>query len=309
MMSTQVIKWSAFDDKQKKNHLKDVLWAQEKTFENLLPAGADVKRMIAVALNSISKTPKLLNCSRDSILLSIIRAMELGLEPDTPAQLCHLVPFGNQCQLMMGYRGLLKLAKDTKGVSYIETQPVYEEDDFSLELGLVPRLVHRPALTGDRGPVKLYYAIVRFVGNEEPLIEWMLNEDVQRIRNESASRNSDAWKKHPEQMGRKIILKRVCNYIPASSNSRLSTAIHVDNRVEAGEEVEDPNAAALVKRLPSTDDVFEDGAEKTASNALAAKMGAEQKKSSEEKEAEEEREEAESGHDQPTLGFPEDPAR
>jgi recombination protein RecT len=230
----------------------------------------NAKRMVRILFNCVNKNPKLLECERDSLLMAALKAVELGLEPDTPTQQCHLIPYGKRAQLIIGYRGLLKLARETKGVSFIEAHPVFENEEFELTFGLETVCRHVPILAdAETGPVKLYYSIVRFIDSHTPLVEWMSASEVESIRQAGAAANSEAWKKYPIQMGRKVILKRTCNYIP--QHDRLSAAIEADNKAEAGEDVTlDTEYSELLGEAITP----ETNSEKSSTDQLAEEIGA-----------------------------------
>ncbi|MFA5266162.1 MAG: recombinase RecT, partial [Opitutaceae bacterium] len=62
---------------------QNVLATKKNAIAGRLPAHLrkDVDRMVKIALTAAAKTPKILQCSQESIMLSIMQAAELGLEP------------------------------------------------------------------------------------------------------------------------------------------------------------------------------------------------------------------------------------
>jgi hypothetical protein len=67
----------------------------------------------------------------------------LGLEVGLMGE-AHLVPFGSQCQLIPGYQGLMKLARNSGIVQDIYGHEVRINDKFDIVLGLNRSLVHEP---------------------------------------------------------------------------------------------------------------------------------------------------------------------
>ena len=71
----------------------------------------------------MQRTPKLLECTRESLLACIVQCAQLGLEPDGLLGQAYLIPFYNgrknryECQLIVGYKGLLKLARQSAEIS------------------------------------------------------------------------------------------------------------------------------------------------------------------------------------------------
>lgn len=82
----------------------------------------------------VANTPDLLTCTPESIITSALRAGSLRLHIDLDQ--AYLVPFGNKCTLLTGYRGLYELAMRTREYRYINTTPVQKGmivafDDFT----------------------------------------------------------------------------------------------------------------------------------------------------------------------------------
>ena len=89
-----------------------------------------------------------------SFLGALMNAAQLGLEPNTPLGQAYLIPYRNkgklECQFQIGYKGLIDMVYRNENIQTVQAQCVYENDDFQYELGLDPKLVHKPALK-DRG--------------------------------------------------------------------------------------------------------------------------------------------------------------
>ncbi len=88
----------------------------------------------------------------------------MGLEPNTQLGQAYLLPYKNkgitECQFQIGYKGLIDLGYRNPQMQIISAQAVYENDKFEYELGLNPRLEHRPALE-ERGEVRLFYGLFK----------------------------------------------------------------------------------------------------------------------------------------------------
>ncbi|MCC5747462.1 recombinase RecT, partial [Klebsiella pneumoniae] len=82
------------------------------------------------------KDPKIANLNPDSLVTAMLACIHLDLMPNTPEQLAHVIPYGNQAQFQIGYKGLLRLAYRSGQIRRVNAEVVYEGDDFSYELGL-----------------------------------------------------------------------------------------------------------------------------------------------------------------------------
>ena len=194
-------------------------------------------RLVRVALGAWSANPKLQQCDQKSFLLSLLRAGQLGLDPSGALGQAYLVPYGKTCQLLLGYRGLIALARRSGEIETIEAHVVFKGDKFTYRLGLNPMLEHEPDSSGagDRGrdDVVAVYAIARFKGGASQF-EVMFQPDVLRIMENTQSRGrSGPWKDHYAEMARKTAVRRLAKYLPL--NSELAAGIEYDNEAEFGE--------------------------------------------------------------------------
>ncbi len=141
--------------------------------------GSDVltpERFSRMVLTAITKTPKLGECTPQSFIGSMLTAAQLGLEPNTPLGQAYLIPYGNSCQFQIGYKGLLELAHRSGEIKTLEARCVYENDEFNIEYGLNPNLIHKPTFV-NRGELIGVYAVYHTV-NGGYAFEFMSVEDI-----------------------------------------------------------------------------------------------------------------------------------
>jgi hypothetical protein len=113
-----------------------------------LPRHLSGDRMTRIALTAFRRNPALGKCDPRSVFAAIIQASQLGLEPDTLGR-AYLIPYGQECQFVPGWKGLVELA-NRSGAASVWTGAVYEGDEFSWSLGDSPYVVHRPCGEYDR---------------------------------------------------------------------------------------------------------------------------------------------------------------
>lgn len=193
-------------------------------------------RLVRVALAAWSTNPKLKACDRNSFLLALLRAGQLGLDPSGALGQAYLVPYGNKCQLIIGYRGLIALARRSGEIETIEAHVVFQGDRFAYRLGLSPLLEHEPDRTGSSGrgrdDVVAAYAIARFKGGGYQ-IEVMFQQDIVKIMENTQSRGrSGPWRDHYPEMARKTAVRRLAKFLPL--NAELAAAIEYDDEAEYG---------------------------------------------------------------------------
>ena len=142
--------------------IADMIKAMEPEIKKALPQVITPERFTRMALSALNTTPKLAECSQMSFLGALMNAAQLGLEPNTPLGQAYLIPYRNkgklECQFQIGYKGLIDMVYRNDNIQTVQAQCVYENDEFEYELGLEPKLVHKPALK-DRGNLILVYAL------------------------------------------------------------------------------------------------------------------------------------------------------
>jgi len=211
---------------------KGILERKRGDIASRLPAHLSPDRIIKVALTCAAKTPKILDCTRESVMLSIMQAAELGLEPGGALGEGYLVPYGSTCQFIPGYRGLIALARRSGQIISIEAHTVYEEDDFEVEFGLNPRLVHRPNLrAAERGEILGFYAIARLKDGGIQH-DFMPKIEVDAIRKRSRASGAGPWVTDYAEMGKKTVIRRLCKSLPLSVE--MVRALELQAGAEAG---------------------------------------------------------------------------
>lgn len=211
-----------------------------------LPKHLGVERMARIALTAYRMTPKLAECHPMSVLSAVVQASQLGLEIGLLGE-AHLVPFKGQCQLVPGYMGLMKLARQSGEVADIYAHEVRENDHFILKLGTARSLEHEPlkgrggfpAAIQSRGDVVGFYAVCLFKDGTNTFVT-ATTEDVNAIRDRSRGyqaalkyQNDTPWKTDYVPMGKKTVIRELCKYLPKSPE--LAKALAMDAAADAGQ--------------------------------------------------------------------------
>ena len=188
-------------------------------------------RIIKVALLARSRNEKLLQCTAESLLKSVMLCAEMGLEPSGSVGGVWLVPYWNgkaacwEAQAIPDYRGLIDVARRSGVVATIEPHIVYANERFEAVFGLEPKLEHRPLMSGPRGEMLGVYAVARL---KEGAVqsELMTKEEVDKIRARSKAKDSGPWVTDYEAMAKKTVIKQLCKYLPRSRE--LTAALQAD---------------------------------------------------------------------------------
>ena len=183
--------------------------------EKALPKHLKPERFLRIAMTALTKTPKLMDCTQESLMGCLLSLSSFGLEPD--GRRAHLIPYGRDCTLIIDYKGLVELAMRSGIVANIHADVVRENDIFEEDRGLVTK--HKIDRKNNRGEVYAVYAICRFKDGTEKA-EVMSRDDVEAIRRRSKSGNNGPWSTDWSEMAKKTAFRRLSKWLPLSAEFR-----------------------------------------------------------------------------------------
>ncbi|AAN12619.1 recombinase RecT [Mycobacterium tuberculosis] len=230
-----------------------------------VPKGMDPDRIARIVQTEIRKSrnakaagiakQSLDDCTQESFAGALLTSAALGLEPGVNGE-CYLVPYRDtrrgvvECQLIIGYQGIVKLFWQHPRASRIDAQWVGANDEFHYTMGLNPTLKHVKA-KGDRGNPVYFYAIVEVTG-AEPLWDVFTADEIRELRRGKVGSSGDI--KDPQRwMERKTALKQVLKLAPKTT--RLDAAIRADDR--PGTDLSQSQALALPSTVKPTADYID----------------------------------------------------
>lgn len=225
--------------------------------EILLPAeirmkefGLDVKRVkkeCSFAVQIVNKNKMLLECTHDSIMASVVNIAHVNLTLNPLAKEAYLIPRwnkklnANECNLEPSYIGLVKLITDAGSVTSIQTNLVYDNEEFSIINSLNGTdFRHSVISKGDRGKIVGAYSVATHKTGEKTF-EYMNQEEVEKIRDFSESWRafkdpekkhvtSCIWNTHEGEMYRKTCIKRLQKYLPRTKQMQyVDQAVKLSN--------------------------------------------------------------------------------
>ena len=227
-----------------------------------LPKWLSVDRLLRIVFTSAMKNPKLLDCTRESILSSVMQCAQLGLEPILGR--AYLIPYDNrkningswvkvsECQMQVGYQGLVDLARRTDSIADVWGANVYENDEFQLQFGMDRNLYHRPwymdpvkRKEGEPGEIIGAYVVWKLKdGTKHP--EFMPLVDIHKRRaisqafqyaefgdpKKGGGKKNSVWHQWPEEMNLKTVIKHSAKLVPSSIE--FMEAIELDDATSSG---------------------------------------------------------------------------
>lgn len=221
------------------DRFKQELGLREAMLKDLLPKGMAVSKFQAIVVAAVADNMDLLDCDRGSLIKSCLQAAELGLSLNKSMAEADILKVWNgrakrnEAQFRPRYKGLMKLALQGGDVLKIESRIVYANDQFEVEEGIDPRIIHKHGL-GNRGEMIGAYCVWK-MRNGESQFEVMSKEEIEAIRDRSSSKTKEGkvvgpWVTDPAEMWRKTVVRRATKYMPLSTEA--ARAVHIDNMAE-----------------------------------------------------------------------------
>lgn len=215
---------------QRAQGLMELVQRQKSDLVQLLPSGANVDRMIQAFILNVKNTPKLLDCEPASLIKALYTASCMGLEPNPYHGQLYLIPYNKEVQVIPGYKGLLKLVRNSGEINAIIVNTVHENDRFEYNLAGGDRPLHQLPEDGERGRMRFVYLLAEFKEGGFHL-ELMTLQEVERIRDNSQAYKSakkynkpSIWDEHFEEMAKKTVIRRSVKRLPIELSRQLRNA-------------------------------------------------------------------------------------
>jgi recombination protein RecT len=137
----------------------------------------------------------------------------------------YLLPFKGAVQLIVGYRGLIELARRSGLISSIQCFVVHEKDSFKYGVGVAGDVLeHTPYdllpgnSDGDPGKLVAAFCIARFKDGGSH-ITVMSKREIELVRRSSRSGDTGPWRTHYEEMAKKTVLRRASKMWPMQTET------------------------------------------------------------------------------------------
>jgi recombination protein RecT len=234
---------TAVAEMKPKEKIAHLLNQRRGEIAKMLPKHLNAERLLKVAQIAATTTPALAECDIPSLIGAIGQCAQMGLEPNTVLGHAYLVPFNTKrkdaqgrerwvksVQVVIGYKGLIDLARRSGQIASIAAHEVCTNDHFELVYGLDERLNHSPSM-GERGEVIGFYAVAKLQGGGHAF-EFMSVHQVREIMAATQSKGKyGPWHDHFTEMGRKTVIRRLAKYLPLSVE--FQTAVALDGMAAA----------------------------------------------------------------------------
>lgn len=212
---------------------KSLLASQWDRISAVMPRHMSADRLFQLAVSAYNQTPKLAECSPVSVLSCVMKCAALGLEPSAVDGLgrAYILPYRNrrtgmEAQFIIGYKGIIDLARRSGEIRDISAHAVYDGDEFFYQFGLDPDLVHVPSMESKESRKLTHAYCVAHFKDGGHYFNVLTAEDIEQARKSSQAGGSDysPWKTHYEQMAVKTAVRRAFPYLPVSVEAQTAAA-------------------------------------------------------------------------------------
>ena len=187
-------------------------------------------QFVASLLSIVTNNNLLAKATNESIMTAAMKAAVLNLPIEPSLGYAYIVPYKNQAQFQVGYKGLIQLAQRRGQVTRLNAGEVYESqykgfnpltEDLEVDMTAIPK---------EKEKVVGYFAFMRLANGFEKTVFWT-KERVQahgKKYSQSFSSKYSPWQSDFDAMARKTVLKHMLStYAPLSTE--LQDAIVADN--------------------------------------------------------------------------------
>ena len=226
----QNVQMQAMNPQRQMKQLLEKSWPR---IAAVMPQEMSEKRLYQMYVSTINREPQLANCGVESVLSCFMKCAALGLEPSNVDGLgrAYILPYGNknyrtgqkEATLIIGYKGMIDLARRSGQIRDISARAVHEGDEFTYSYGLNEDLRHVPC--AKPGKLTHVYMIANFKDGGH-YFQVMNADEIEAAakRSPSYGKAVSPWKSDYEAMAKKTVIRRAFPYLPVSVEARDAAA-------------------------------------------------------------------------------------
>ncbi len=185
--------------------------AYKDRFRELLKDRAP--QFVASMVQMVNASPQLQKCEPNSIIAACITAAALDLPIERNLGFAHIVPYGEQAQFQLGYKGFIQLAVRTGQYRFINCAVVYEgelefHNKLTSEITLKPENKKSDKIFG-------YTAYFKLSNGFEHAVYWdaaTVEAHARRYSKAYAKGYETPWKSDFDKMALKTVIKDLLSH-------------------------------------------------------------------------------------------------
>lgn len=183
---------------------------------------------IASLLSLANANQKLAECDNTSVINAALMAATLDLPINSNLGFAYIIPYGNQAQFQVGYKGFIQLALRSGKLKSINVTEVYEGQLISSD-PFKGKYEFQEARTSDK--VIGYFAYIETVNGFEKGEYWSF-EKTQAHGKRFSKQFHKLWTTDPHAMGKKTVLKMlISKWTELSVDTKMQAALISDQAV------------------------------------------------------------------------------
>lgn len=201
----------------------------QEQFKNALQDGAPL--FIASLIDIYNNDKYLQKCSPQAVIMEALKAATLKLPINKNLGFAYIVPYGNEPQFQVGYKGYIQLAMRTGQYKFINADLVYEG-----ELKKSDKLTGEIDLSGEAKSDKVigYFAYIETVNGFKKTLYWSTQKVTAHAKrySKSYSKQASAWQTNFDEMALKTLIRNLLSKYGIMSVEMMNafTADSVDER-------------------------------------------------------------------------------
>ena len=210
---------------QNMRKLLDRSWDRIKA---VMPKEMNPQRLYQMYISTINREPALADCTVESVLSCFMRCTSLGLEPSNVNGLgmAYILPFGNknyrtgqkEATFILGYRGIIDLARRSGQLRDISARAVHEGDEFDYwedETGQHFKFRTTRGVPHTEATLTDVYVNAQLLPAGSVFVH-MTKEEVEAVKRRSPAGNKGPWRTDYEAMALKTVVRRSFKWLPVS---------------------------------------------------------------------------------------------
>lgn len=210
-----------------KTALKETLQRSWPRIQQVIGGNLKPDRLYQLCVSTINREPKLAECSVESVLSCFMKCSALGLEPSSVDGLgrAYILPYGNknlrgqrEATFILGYKGMIDLARRSGQLKSIHAQAVYQGDEFQCwedETGQHFKFRQDPSAEHSERTLTDVFVNAQ-LKPDGFVFEHMTKSEVDAVRRRSPAGNKGPWRTDYEAMALKTVVRRSFKWLPVS---------------------------------------------------------------------------------------------
>lgn len=216
----------------KQNNFLALLEAERPALIAMLPSHLRTEsaeaRFFEVAM-TLRDNDKLAACKPNTLRKALYTAAQVGLPVDGVH--ASLIPYGTDATYVIGYMGYINVYRRASEVEDVWGKVAFEGEEFSVEEGSDPRIIHKPNPNVDHtNPDKVVaaYACARRKDTGRVVFTVLWKDELARLRAKCLKRayspEKSPWNTEPVEMFRKSPIIRLRKILPLSQDMQRIAA-------------------------------------------------------------------------------------